>query len=440
MWFPLISQINPWGVEMVLIPWKISKRNVDALEARAKPYTKFDGIIAGFGAEVRPSGLIVFVLHYRPSPGGRGAPQRRLVLGHYGSMTCEQARSAALDAHAAIRQGHDPAGEKTRQRAALTISGLCDAFLSGHASKLKPKSVVAYEGGLAKVRAAHGALRAEALSRQHVAALHTAMASTPYAANRMVAAVSAMFVWCERAGLLPQDHPSPARGITRYREQGRERFLTMDELARLGDALVEGEAVGWPYEIDETKPTSKFVQKDRVAKIDVLAAAAIRLLILTGARLREILHARWSEFDLERGVLFLADSKTGRKPIYLGAAAQAVIAALPRLHGNPYLIPGSLDGRPRSELGAPWAAVTKAAGLEGLRIHDLRHSFASVGAGSGMGLPIVGKLLGHATQATTARYAHLDSDPMLRAAERIGATISGALNRSGGEVVKLRGK
>jgi integrase len=266
------------------------------------------------------------------------------------------------------------------------------------------------------------------------------MASTPYAANRMVAAVSAMFVWCERAGLVPQDHPSPARGITRYREQGRERFLTTDELARLGDALIEGETIGWPYEIDETKPTSKFVQKDRRVTLDPFAAAAIRLLILTGARLREILHARWSELDLERGVLFLADSKTGKKPIYLGAAAQAVISALPRLHANPYLIPGSLDGQPRSELGAPWAAVTKAAGLEGLRIHDLRHTFASVGAGGGMGLPIVGKLLGHATQATTARYAHLDSDPMLRAAERIGATISGALNRSGGEIVRLRGK
>jgi integrase len=439
MWFPLISQIHPWGVDMVLIRWKISKRNVDDLEPRAKPYTRFDSSIAGFGAEVRPSGLIVFVLLYRPSPGGRGAPQRRLVLGHYGSMTCEQARTAALDAHAAIRQGADPAGEKTRQRAALTVGGLCDAFLSGHASKLKPKSVVAYEGSLAKVRSAHGTLKAEARTRAHVAALHTRMASTPYAANRLTAAVSAMYAWAERAGLLPQDHPNPARGITRYREQGRERFLTTDELARLGDALHEGETTGWPY-AEAEGPNAKFAQKDRMVKLDPFAAAAIRLLILTGARLREILHAQWSELDVERGVLFLADSKTGRKPIYLGAAAQAVIAALPRMSGNPHLIPGSLEGKPRSELGAPWSAVTKAAGLEGLRIHDLRHSFASVGAGAGMGLPVLGRLLGHSSPSSTARYAHVDSDPMLRAAERIGATIDGALNRTGGEVVKLRGK
>ena len=421
---------------MVLISWKISKRNVDALEARAKPYTRFDSSIAGFGAEVRPSGLIVFVLLYRPAPGGRGAPQRRLVLGHYGEMTPDQARRAALDARAAIRQGADPAAEKARQRAALTVECLCDAFLSGHASKLKPKSLVAYGGGLAKVRAAHGPLRAEALTRQHIAALHTSMKETPYAANRLAASVSAMYAWAERSGQVPEGHPNPARGITRYRESGRERFLSTDELARLGDALRVGETIGWPYAAADG-PNAKYAPKDRMMKLDVFATAAIRLLILTGARLREVLHARWSELDLERGVLFLGDSKTGRKPIYLGAAALAVIAALPRLHGNGYLFPGSIEGKPRSELGAPWSAVTKAAGLEGLRIHDLRHSYASIGAGSGMGLPIIGRLLGHSTPATTARYAHLDSHPMLRAAECIGATINGALSRSAAEVVKV---
>jgi integrase len=274
-------------------------------------------------------------------------------------------------------------------------------------------------------------LRAEALTRSNVAALHTAMASTPYAANRMAAAVSAMYAWAERAGQLPEGHGNPARAVTRYREAGRERFLSTDELARLGDALHEGETLGWPYIVDETKPTSKFMQKDRRVVLDPFAAAAIRLLILTGARLREILHARWSELDLERGVLFLADSKTGRKPIYLGAAAQqAVIAALPRLSGNPYLLPGRIDGKPRSELGAPWKAVTKAAGLEGLRLHDLRHSFASVGAGAAIGLPVLGRLLGHSTPATTQRYAHVGNDPARLAAERIGAIVDGAMKRS----------
>ena len=141
--------------------------------------------------------------------------------------------------------------------------------------------------------------------------------------------------------------------------------MTSDELARLGDALREGETVGLPYSVDETKPTAKHAAKadKRRVKLDPYAAAALRLLILTGARLREILHAKWEQVDIERGLIFLADSKTGKKPLYLSAAAQAVLAALPRVEGNPYVIAGAKDGAPRSDLKKPWAAVTRAAGL-----------------------------------------------------------------------------
>ena len=183
--------------------------------------------------------------------------------------------------------------------------------------------------------------------------------------------------------MIPEGH-NPVKGLRKYREQGRERFLTVDELARLGVALAEGETVGLPYEIDETKPVAKHAPKkdNRRVKLDPYAVAAIRLLILTGARLREILHAKWEQIDLGRAVIFLADSKTGKKPIYLSAVAQAVLADLPRLEGNPYVIPGTRDGAPRADLKKPWAALTRAAGLEGVRIHDLRHSFASFGAGT----------------------------------------------------------
>ena len=142
--------------------------------------------------------------------------------------------------------------------------------------------------------------------------------------------------------------------------------------------------------------------------------------------------------DFERGILFLQDSKTGKKPVYLSAAALAILAALPRVGGNPHIIAGAKDGAPRSDLKKPWAAVTKAAGLEGVRLHDLRHSFASIGAGASMGLPIIGKLLGHTQAATTARYAHLDADPMRRAVDTIGATITAAMDgKKGGDVVPL---
>jgi len=150
-------------------------------------------------------------------------------------------------------------------------------------------------------------------------------------------------------------------------------------------------------------------------------------LILTGARLREILHVKWDEVDLERGVILLSASKTGKKTIYLSAAALEILAGLPRIVGNPYVFPGGVEGKPRVDLKKPWAAISEAAKLQGVRIHDLRHSFASFGAGASMGLPIIGKLLGHTQPATTARYAHLDADPMRRAVETIGATIAGAM-------------
>jgi integrase len=137
-------------------------------------------------------------------------------------------------------------------------------------------------------------------------------------------------------------------------------------------------------------------------------------------------------------VIFLSDSKTGKKPIYLSAASLAILSTLPRIEGNSHIIPSGKAGRPKADLTRPWVAVRKAAGLPDLRLHDLRHSFASIGAGGSMGLPILGKLLGHREAATTARYAHLDADPMRRAAETIGATISAAMDGGkGSEVVLL---
>jgi integrase len=211
---------------------------------------------------------------------------------------------------------------------------------------------------------------------------------------------------------------NPARGIEKYPERGRERFLSFKELTRLGEAIREGETVGLPYTVDETTHMAKHAAKmeNRRTVIGPHAAAAMRLLIFTGARLREILHLKWEHVDFERGMLLLADSKTGKKAIVLNAPALAVLTNLPRVGG--YVIAGQAAGtdkeQPRSDLKRPWHAVAKRAGLEGVRIHDLRHTHASIGAGAGLGLPIIGKLLGHAHATTTARYAHLDADPLRR--------------------------
>jgi integrase len=371
---------------------------------------------------------------------GRGTAKKRLALGRHGTITAEHARKAALEALARIRLGEDPQAEKSRRRGSLTVDGLIDAFIGEHVAKTcKPRTAEAHKIALRRLRGAHGNIRAEALTRDNVAALHSKFKDTPSAANRFLAVVSKCFAWGLNRGLLPEGHTNPARGVERYKEHARERFLTSEELGRLGDALRQGETIGLPYDVDETKPKAKHAPKEdsRRAMLDPFAVAAIRLLILTGARLREILHTCWEHVDFERGVIFLPDSKTGKKPIYLSAASLAILAALPRIEANHFVIPGEKPGQPRVDLKRPWAAVSKAAGLKGLRIHDLRHSFASIGAGASLGLPIIGKLLGHTQAATTHRYAHLDADPMRRAAETIGSTIAAAMGGNSSTVVPM---
>ncbi|HEY8126415.1 MAG TPA: site-specific integrase [Methylocystis sp.] len=416
---------------------------VDSLAPRQNQYVEYDSDLKGFGVAVYPSGIKSWVCEYRPNGGGRGVAKKRVTLGKITQLTPEQARRTAADTLAAVRLGGDPAADRAERRKALTVGELLDLFDEQYVGPMvKPGTAVSHRIAIAELRSAHGGMKAEALSRSHVATLHAHMADRPYAANRAVAVWGKAFTWAASRGLIPEG-VNPTKGLQKYREQGRERFLTSEELARLGAVLAEGETVGLPYEVDETKPKAKHAAKaeNRRVKLDPFAVAAIRLLILTGARLREILHAQWQQVDFERGVIFLADSKTGKKPVYLSAAALAVLAVLPRIEGNPHVIAGAKDGRPRSDLKKPWTSVCRAAGLDGLRLHDLRHSFASFGAGASLGLPIIGKLLGHTQAATTQRYAHLDADPLRRAVDTIGATISAAMGGGkSGDVVAIKKK
>jgi len=260
----------------------------------------------------------------------------------------------------------------------------------------------------------HGARKAHDFARADLARLHLSLQDRPYQANRLLAVVASMYSFGERHGLVPEGY-NPAGRIERFPEARRERFLSREELARLGEAFRQFESDG------------RFGA----------GIAALRLLLFTGARLREILHLRWEHVDMERGLLLLPDSKTGRKAITLNAPSLAVLKLLDRI--GPFVIAGANPDIPRADLKKPWTAVTEAASLPRLRIHDLRHSFASIGAGAGLGLPIVGKLLGHTQAATTQRYAHLDADPIRRASDAIGATIAAALDgRAGPTVTPLR--
>ena len=204
---------------------------------------------------------------------------------------------------------------------------------------------------------------------------------------------------------------NPCRHVEKYREEKRERFLSVEELSRLGKVLD---------------------QEEREAGFMPWIIGAIRLLIFTGARLNEILTLPWAEVDVQRGVSSLADSKTGRKTIYLNPFAVDVLRSLPRLDGNPFVICGGRNGRHLVNLEKPWRAIRARAGLDDVRLHDLRHSFASVAAASGLSLPIIGKLLGHTQPQTTARYAHLSADPLKEANRRIGEEIMRAMKDTSG--------
>lgn len=217
--------------------------------------------------------------------------------------------------------------------------------------------------------------------------------------------------------------------VVRWVERDRlrlEQHLFQPVGRRLGRAIREAETTGTPWTVDETKPNPKHAPKSKRSTIIAQsAAAALLLLLFTGCRLREILSLRWECVDLERGCLFLPDSKSGRKTIILNAPALAVLNALERL--GPYVVPGDELERPRHDLKRPWDAVTKRADLTGVRLHDLRHTYASFGAGGGLGLPIIGRLLGHSQAATTARYAHFDNDRLRRASKSIAGRIAAAL-------------
>jgi integrase len=421
---------------------RITKRLVDGLTKQGSEYAVWDAKLPGFGVRVRHTGAKSYVVVYRAGA-GRGAPVRRYTIASVGKITPEAARKRAKAILGAVAQGHDPAAEKATERGTITIAELAARFMAEHVEqKRRPGTVAFYRHLIDKIiKPELGATKADKLTRAQVARLHGTLKATPFQANRVLAVIGSMYAFAGRIGIVAEGM-NPVRRIEQFKEHRRERFLTSEELDRLGAAIREAETKGVPWTVGETKPTAKHLPKpkNRLTKISPFAAAAIRLLLFTGCRLREILHLEWKHVDIERGLLLLPDSKTGRKTVILNAPALEVLNQLGRL--GPYVIPGDDPEKPRADLKRPWAVVAKRASLEGVRLHDLRHTFASFGAGGGLGLPIIGKLLGHTQATTTHRYAHLDADPLHRASERIASKIAAAMGepvrKRAGKVMPLR--
>jgi len=258
-----------------------------------------------------------------------------------------------------------------------------------------------------------GARRVADVTRQDVARLHHARQATPTEANRTLALLSTMFNIAERWGMRP-DGSNPCPHIERFPQKHRERFLSADELGRLGYALSNYDG-------------------------SLYVVGAIKLLVFTGARLGEVLGLRWEWVDFERGEARLPDSKTGAKTLHLPPPALETLAGLQGVEGNPHVIVGGKAGARLVNLEKPWRAIREDAGLEDVRLHDLRHAFASVAASSGLGLPIIGKMLGHSQPQTTARYAHLARDPVKASASAGASKIAAAMYHRGDRpVVGLR--
>lgn len=392
---------------------RLNKRAVDAAryQGTGACYV-WDTETAGFGLRIYPSGRKSFVVTYRV----RGK-QRFHTIGRFGEMTVDQARTEALETLALARKGEDRSGERQASRRAPTIADLAARFMKEHSEvRNKPRTIQRNRETWDRVILPRlgGGRKVADIDRAEVAKLHTDLAATPSAANTVRAILSKAFNLAELWGWRPENS-NPCRHVERYKEEARERYLSEAELSRLGGVLAEA---GW---------------------VPPHAVAAIRLLVFTGCRSAEILTLQWKHVDFERRSLNLPDSKTDKKVVRLNAAALEVLAGVERVPDNPHVIPGARRGSHRRSLQHIWDRICEEAELEDVRIHDLRHTFASIGVNAGINLQPIGKLLGHTKTATTERYAHLADDPVRQANETIGSTLEATLSgKPKASVVPLR--
>jgi integrase len=412
---------------------KLTKRAVDLLEPREARYDVYDTELPRFAVRVTPEGAKTFTLLYRAGS-GRSAPTRRITLGRYGSLTVDQARQLARETLAAVLGGADPASERNRAKGAPTVGALGVDYLSDVDARRKPTTAGEYRRLWDKhVAPALGNKRVADVAPFEIARLHRSLGDTPYIANRVLALLGSFFAYAEGQGVRPR-HTNPAHDVEPYKEQSRERFLTAEEVARLGEALTVAERLGLrpaPKQLRPKRPeTAKHRPKsaDKPIPANPFAIAAIRFLLLTGWREGEALTLKWSDVSLEHGRATLSDTKSGKSQRAIGAPARLLLNGLPRLKDCPFVFPGASPDRSLVDISRLWYAVRHAAELNDVRLHDLRHSFASVSASSGESLLVIGKLLGHRKAATTAKYAHLSDDPIRAAADSASGQLAAWLD------------
>jgi integrase len=372
----------------------------------------WDSELRGFGVRITAAGVVSFILDYRIH--GR---QRRYTIGQHPEFTATAARIEALKLRVRIQGGHDPMEERNQSRGEPTLAALATAYMEDALGRKRPSSLYDDQRMIDKIIGPRlGARRLRAVGGSDVAALHAALRPTPYQANRVLGLLSSIFNYGIKNKWTTEN---PARGIQKFHEEKRERFLTIEEMQKLRESI-EGYT-------------------------DVSARNALLLLMLTGSREGEVLKAEWEQFDLARGVWTKPFSNTKQKRVEhipLSPAALKLLQSMMPMNATGPLFPGRSGGA-RVSLTRPWRQVCKAAGLveeiavEGkrgtlkryrptLRVHDLRHNFASHLASNGVSLQVVGKLLGHSQIATTMRYSHLQDAALRDATGVFGAIYEGA--------------
>jgi len=401
------SRIRITGVVTQLFkrePMHLTKRNIDAFRYQGKGNRRdirWDNRLPGFGVRLYPTGKKSFVLSYRCQ--GR---KRLMVLGPYGVLTLDQAREKARQALLDSIDGKDPLESKQRAVEGETVADLCAAYIERHA-KLHKKSWKDDERSIRKyILPQWSGMKARELKRSDVAWLHRNIGDKhPYAANRLLELLSKMFELARIWGVIEETAVNPARGIQRFKEKSRDRYVTHEELPRLMQAI----------------------DKDS----NVYARYALWLYLLTGLRKSELLARKWSDIDWNREEIRIKETKNGR-PHYLplSSAALQVLKQIPRQQGSPYLFPGAIAGRHMINIDKAWRRIRKAANVEDVRLHDLRRTVGSWLAQGGNSLHLIGKVLNHKTTKTTEVYARFANDNVRSALESLGEQIVGVAGRS----------
>ena len=380
---------------------KLSRRTIDTLSVERGDKVFWDRELPGFGIRVHATGRKIYVAQAR-TPGGL---PKRATIGRFVEMTAEEARRRAAEIIDRIRRGEDAVPPPPVKEP--TVADLAERFMEAHVEvNCRPATVEVF-GRLLKlyILPELGELKLTEVDRSHVSALHYNLRDKPSQANQAVGVFSKMFKLAVAWGMTPA-RPNPCRSVKRYAPRGCERFLTTEEYARLGRVLFEAESEG---------------------PLMAAAVAAIRLLLLTGCRRNEILTLRWDDIDRTAGELRLRESKTGPRRVPLTPAVERVLARIPRMEGNPWVIAGEKPSNRLKRIDPLWYRLRARAGLDDVRLHDCRHSFASQALALGEGLPLIAKLLGHKTVMTTVKYAHLARDTEKASAAKVGDSIGNDL-------------